>query len=287
MNDTDENPAPLDAALREAAALADGGDWSGAYRLLRAEEEAHPGSALLLCMLGVAARELGSDGEASDHLRRALALQPTDPLLLVGIGTGLAAVDDPAAEGPLRLAALSAPHLSLARHQYGTYLAREGMLQHGLAELEAAAALEPGDPAIFADWAGALMLAGRAGEALAQWEAALAAADDDAALRGLYALALLEAGRPEEAAEQLHRASEELPADGELQLAAALATAAVGWEGAAWDALARAELVADALDPGLIAEVEESIGAGAEDAESLLLENFAPSLLRQRLLQSP
>lgn len=274
----------MDAVLREAAAFADESDWPRAYRLLRDEEATYPESATLLCMLGVAARELGSDGEASDHLRRALALQPTDPLLLVSIGVGLAAVDDPAAEGALRLAALTAPELAVARHQYGAYLAREGMLAHALTELQAAAEMDAANAEIHADLAGALFLDHQAPEALAAWEIALAAAEDDAPLRGLYGLALLESGNMEEAAEQLHRASEEFAADGELQLVTALAAAAVGWDGAAWDALARAELVADALDPGLIAEVEEAVGAGPDDAAALLTEHLAPSLLRQRLL---
>jgi Flp pilus assembly protein TadD len=274
---------PLAERLAEASALADQGEWEEAFALLLSQEEAHPEDATLMCMLGVAARETGSDGMAYDFFRRCLALEPSDPLLLTAAGVGLAAGDDPDAERVLRLAALTAPAVLETRRNYGSFLARQGLLDAAVAELEAARALDAEDPEVRFELGVAYYLAGRAEEGLEELGEALSRGEDDSWEQGLYGLALADAERLEEAAEALHTASLGRVEDWELQAAAALAAAAVDWVDAAWDALARADL-SESADRGLLREVEERLELGADAAQAFLREEVAAPMLRLRLL---
>lgn len=283
----DEGQGPLDETLRQAASLGDEGRWDEARDLLLEELEENPEDAALLCMLGVASRELGSDGEAYEFFRRTLAAQPQDPVILATAGNGVAVYDDPEAESALRLAAITAPDLPFARVSYGAYLAREGLFADAIRELEAACELGGDEPGVRAELAIAYLLAGRVEDGAAELEEALSLDPHDAWLRGVYGMALLEGGRPEEAAEALHGFAEERPEDLEAQLLYALAAAAEGWEDQAWNALARAELSAEEADLALVQEVEERIEAGPEDAREFLHRELAPSVLRERLLQRP
>lgn len=287
--DPEENP--LDELLEQAATLGEEGRWDEARDLLLEELEDHPEDPALLCSLGVASRELGSDGEAYEFFRRTLAAEPQDPFILATAGNGVAVYDDPDAESALRLAAITAPDLAFARVSYGAYLAREGMFDDAVRELEAARGLTPEGAAeevvVRAELAIAYLLAGRRDDGIAELEEALAADAEDAWLRGLFGMALLEAGRSEEAAEALHRAAAERPGDMEAQLLSALASAGEGWEDEAWNALARAELSAEEMDAALLQEVEEVIGTGPDEAREFLATQLAPTVLRERLLQRP
>ena len=84
---------------------------------------------------------------------------------------------------------------------------------------------------------------------------------------------------------ELVQAASERPDDAEAQLLAALAAAAVGWDGAAQDALARIEYAPEPLDADLLADAEEAIDGGAEPARTLLLETIGPPALHERLAQ--
>src|SRR5690606_13911226 len=95
-------PLELDSRLHEASRLTDEGNWSEAFELLREMESDHAGSALLLAMMGTVASEMEARGLAYDYFRRSLAGQPTEPEVLILLGTGLARFDDPDAEGVLR-----------------------------------------------------------------------------------------------------------------------------------------------------------------------------------------
>jgi hypothetical protein len=81
------------------------------------------------------------------------------------------------------------------------------------------------------------------------------------------------------------RASQERPQDAEAQLLAALAAAAVDWEAAAQEALARSEYAEEGADSSAFAEVEERLAAGADAASAFLRDTFAPSILHERLTQ--
>lgn len=284
-NEPDEGP--LDELLQQAAELGEQARWDEARDLLLERLDEHPEDPALLCALGVASRELGSDGEAYEFFRRTLAAEPEDPFILATAGNGVAVYDDPDAESALRLAAITAPDLAFARVSYGAYLAREGMLEDAVRELEAARGLAADEPGVRAELAIAYLLAGRRDEGIAELEEALAADSEDAWVRGLFGMALLEAGRSEEAAEALHRSAAERPGDMEAQLLSALASAGEGWEDEAWNALARAELSAEEMDAALLQEVEDVIGTGPDEAREFLVTQLAPTVLRERLLQRP
>src|SRR5690606_7588594 len=98
-------------------------------------------------------------------------------------------------------------------------------------------------------------------------------------------LVLAEQRKSEEAAEQLIRAAEERPQDAEAQVLAALSAAAAGWDDAAQDALARAEYAEEGTDAAMLAEAEERIAGGAEQAGAFLRDTIGPSILHDRLTQ--
>lgn len=275
----------LIAALQQASAFSDEGDWEEAFRVLREQEPEHADDATLLCMLGVAARELGHEGHAYEYFRRCAATEPSDPLVLVTAGSALAAFDDAGAEPLLRLAALTAPALPMTRLHYGAYLAREGLFVEALTELEAARELDADDVEIRAQLGVAYLRAGRLDDGLAELDEAEARGGEDGALRVLHGVALWQAGRQDEAAEELYHLSLAMADDGELQVAAALAAAAQGWDAEAWNALARAEGAALPAPSTLLAEAEEAVGEGPDAAAALLSDEVAASLLHERLLE--
>lgn len=277
--------SPLDEQLAEAARLAEDGDPGAAFELLLELEQRHPEEPTLLCMLGVMAGEADASGMAYDYFRRCLATQPEDPHLLATLGAGLARYDDPDAEGVLRLAAVTAPTLALARFRYGAYLAREGMIDLATAELAAAEELEPGNPEIKRELGIARLLAGADSSAVEALEDAAGLAPDDVDVRMLHGLALLRTGGLVGAAEELHAASLAATDDPDVQLLAALACASQEWNDEAWEALARAEGASTPAESGLLREVEEALDAGAEASQEFLLTQLAPALLRERLFE--
>jgi protein O-GlcNAc transferase len=254
-------------------------------RLLAGALESQPEDPYLLGWLGIAERELGNDGAAYEYFKRCVAEEPTDPQLLALAGAGLAAFDDPEAETTLRAAALTGPDLAVTRLHYGAYLAREGMFVEALEQLQAAAALDPEDPVIHGELGIAHGLKGDYEAAADAMEQALALAEDDSWTRLLLGLVQAELRRSEEAATTLLRAAEERPQDAEAQLLAALAAAVVGWDGAAQDALARAEFAQEGADAALLEEVEDRLAAGADAAAAFLRETVAPAALHDRLTQ--
>jgi len=269
--------------LAEASALAEQELWQDAFETLIGEELSHPDDPTLLCMLGVAATEVGAGGMAYDFFRRCVSQDPEDPVLLTTAGAALARLDDPDAERVLRLAALTAPHLPAARLNYGAYLAREGLFDAAAAELEAARDLDTEDTSIRYELATTYLLSGRGDDGLLEFAEALARTPDDTWIQALYGLALFEAGRTEESAEQLLAASLERFDDWEIQAATALATAGEGWTDQAWEAIARADL-APGVDESLVREVEDRLELGSDAAGAYLRDEIAAPLLRARLL---
>jgi Flp pilus assembly protein TadD len=277
--------AAIDEIVAQAQSLGQDDLWEQAHAMLVQALDDHGDDALLLCWAGLAAQRVGEEGEAYELFRRSLAMEPHDPFILASAGSALSAVDDPEAERALRLAALTAPDVSFARAAYGAYLAREGLFDEALAELEAARRLDPEDALVQTELGIALLLARRTQAGLDALEEALSRTPGDTWLRGLFGLALVDAGRGEEGAEQLHQAAEEREEDVEVQLIAALAMAAEGWADPAWEALARAGQSADSSDRQLISEVEDAVEAGPDAAGEFLRTDLGPSLLRERLLQ--
>jgi protein O-GlcNAc transferase len=273
----------VEETLKHALQLGEEQRFEEMAQMLAEVLQDEPDEPYILGWLAVAERELGNDGAAYEYFKRCIAAEPLDPQLLALAGSGLAAFDDPEAESVLRTAALTGPELAITRLQYGAYLAREGMFGEALEQLEAAARIEPDDPVVHGELGIAHALKGNLGAAATAMERALALAEDDSWTRLLHGLVLFELRRIEEAAEELVRAATERPQDAEAQVLGALSAAAVGWDDAAQDALARAEFAEEGADPELLTETEDRIAVGADPAAAFLRETVGPSILHDRL----
>lgn len=281
-------PGPeVEALLAQALGLAEELDWAGVAELLREGLQEHPDDPWVLCWLGLAERELGMDGVAYERFKQSLAQEPRDPVLLATAGNALAHFADPEAEAALRTAALVAPRLAQARWMYGAYLAREGMAEEGLAELDAALEIEPDDPVIHTERGVALALLGRLDEASAAMERATEEDPEDGWALLLLGLLRVETGDVESGAPLLDEGARLRPEDLEAQFLAALALGAAGMEDRAFEMLERGRMDAEGPDATLAAEVEERLEEGPEAALRLLREALAPSALRSRLAARP
>ena len=275
-----------DSDLARALRHIEDGEWDEAAALLRdaaAEQDDDP---TVLCWLGVVEHELGMDGVAYERFKRCLALNPEDPNILATAGTGVARFDDPDAEPALRTAALKAPDLAYARTMYGAYLAREGMLEEALRELNVAVELDPDDSEARTERGVALALSQNFGLAVDDFEQA-SRFGDSGWVRVLAGLALHELGRLDEAAVELSLGARERPEDVGAQLLAALATAGSGDPDTAWEMLERARMVLSGADTGLLDEVEERLDDSAEAAAYFLAETLVPAALHERLMARP
>jgi len=273
--------------LARAQSLADENDWAGMAELLREHAEDFEDDPAVHCWLGVAERELGMGGVAYERFKRALALEPDDPYVLATAGNGIAAFDDEDAERALRQAALTAPHVSLARLMYGAYLAREGFHEEAVKELRAAQELDSDDPQIAYELGVAHALSGSfeaASDALAD---AVRLDPEDGWVRILLGLVLLEAERIEEATGELVAGARIREDQVDAQLVAALAAAATGRDGLAYEMLERARQRGSEGDLALVTAVEDRLEAGPEAAAAMLDEELAPDLLRTRLQVRP
>ncbi len=279
----------LEEILQQALELGESEEWEAMATLLHEALEGHPDNAEFLCWAGIAEREMGEEGIAYDLFRRSLEAAPEDPLILALAGNGVAAFDDPAAEPALRSAALMAPTLPEARLFYGAYLAREGMSEEAMRELDAAKELDPEDPAVALERGVALALKGDP-EAEMEFERAVSLDPEDGWARVLLGLALLEFGDPEEgvesAAEQLDAGARMRPDDVEAQFLAAMAMAVLGRDAAAWEMLERGRMTAVGTDLQVAAAVEERI-EGEEGAEEFLRTTLLPMAWHDRLMVRP
>lgn len=277
----------LDQALQRALTLGEDGNWDGMASALADLLEDDPKNAALLCWLGVAERERGREGVAYERFREAMEQEPQDPHVLATVGGGLARFDDPEAEGLLRTAALTAPELPYARMMYGAYLAREGLAEQAISELEAAVVLAPEDADIGLEYGVGLALASRFEEALEALDQAIALDPTDGWARALAGLLAVELERDAEAATELVRAAESRPEDVELQLLAALAVAASEVDDRAYEMVERGRLRAEEGDLAIIEAVEDRIAEGWEAARTMLHNEIAPGALRERLSVRP
>jgi len=273
--------------LERAHSLADDGDWEGTAELLLEHLEDFSDDPAMHCWLGVAERELGLGGAAYERFKRALALDPEDPYVLATAGDGIASFDDPDAERALRVAALTAPELPLARLLYGAYLAREGFLEQALVELSAARELDPDDAEIMYETGVAYALSRRFDESVDALGDAVRLDHENGWVRVVFGLVLLESDRADEAAGELVAGARLRPDDVDAQLAAALASAVAGQPGTAYEMLERARLNASDVDLELVTNVEDRLDDGPESAEALLAEELVPDLLRSRLQERP
>lgn len=272
-------------ALAHALELGEEGRWPEMAELLETVLRDTPDDPYVLCWIGVAQRELGNDGVAYEYFKRCWREEPLDPHVLAICGTGLAAFDDPDAEAALRAAALTGPDVPMARLQYGAFLARSGVFDQALEQLNAAVELDPDDPAIRGELGIAHALKGDYASAAAAMEVALDYAPDDSWTRLLLGLIDLQLGQIEEAATQLLQAADERADDAEAQVLAALAAAANGWADAAQNTMARAEYASEGADHELFEEARDVIDEGVDAALEFLEQELAPHTLRDRMMQ--
>jgi tetratricopeptide (TPR) repeat protein len=280
----------VEAILQEALELGEIGDVEGMLALLHEGLQDSPDHAELLCWCGVAEREVGNDGDATDLFRRCLATSPEDPLILALAGNGLAASDDPEAEGALRTAALLAPTLPEARLYYGAFLAREGLLEDGLRELDAAKALDPDDSIIALERGVALALSGNP-EAQMEFARTVDLDPEDGWAHVLLGLATLEFGERgegslEEAVAWLESGARLREDDVEAQFLASLALGLLGRDSAAWEMLERGRMHAQGTDREIADAIEERLEA-AEGNDELLMDALLPMAWRDRLMARP
>jgi Flp pilus assembly protein TadD len=227
------------------------------------------------------------DGVAYERFRACLAAEPTDPQILAITGNGLARFDDPEAESILRTATLMDPNLAYARTMYGAYLAREGMSEEALVEIEAAVALVPEDPETLTEWGVALALAGGLDEAVDGFYRACGADPEDGWARALVGLTLVILGRTADALADLLPAADLRPEDVEVALVASLAAAACDEPDRAYEMVERARLRAIAGDLPMVDAVLDRVEEGAEPSKAFLIEEVVSGAFRERLMTRP
>lgn len=273
-----------DPDLERAIRHVEDAEWEEAAALLRDTLVEREDDATVLCWLGVVEHELGMEGVAYERFKRCLALNPEDARVLATAGTGVARFDDPDAEPALRTAALKDPGLGFARTMYGAYLAREGMLEDALRELNVAVELDPDDPDARTERGVALALSENFALAVDDFEEASRSEEDNGWARVLAGLALHESGRLDEAVTELTLGARERPDDLGAQMLAALAAAASDDLDTAWEMLERGRMIAE---EGIVAEVEERLDEGHEAAARFLAETVVPAALHERLMARP
>lgn len=276
-----------EADLARALQFGDEGDWLSMAELLNAALEGSEDDPAILCWLGVAERELGLDGVAYERFKACLAAGPTDANLLAIAGNGLARFDDPEAESVLRTATLMAPNLPYARAMYGAYLAREGMSEQALEELDAAVALAPDDPETLTEWGVALALAGRLDHAVDAFYQACEVDPDDGWARSLVGLTLVSLGRIADALPDLILAADLRPEDVEVALVASLVAAVCDETDRAYELVERARMRAIPGDMPMVEAVLDRVDEGATPSEAFLNEEIASGALRERLMTRP
>lgn len=277
----------IEDILEYAKQKGDDGDFDEMARVLEDALENAPEDPSLLCWLAVARRELGDEGAAYALFKDALALDPQDPHVLCTAGSALAHFDDPDAEPALRMAAVSAPELPLARWMYGAYLSREGMVEDALRELQAAASLDDEDPVIPLELGVAYALAGEIPKARMAVARAVELEPNDGWSLVLLGLLEFEEEDLDEAAADLSAGADLRPEDVQAQILAALSLGAAGWDQRAYEMVERARVRAEALDRETLVTVESCLEEGSDSALRFLKTTVAPVALHDRLMARP
>jgi tetratricopeptide (TPR) repeat protein len=153
-----------------------------------------PGNAFAHHLLGLIELQTGQLDAGIASLKRAIALNPADPVALGNLANGLreAGAYDEALEAYGRALALKPDFLD-AYNNRGILLRALGRNAEALADYDRAVALMPGHPHPHGNRADALAALGRAGEALDSYDRALALEPRDAGLH--YSRANLLAGQ--------------------------------------------------------------------------------------------
>lgn len=240
-----------------------------------------------LCVLALLCREVGEGERAFAVAKSVLDREPEDPRVLAAAGSAIADTGDPAGEAALRTAALVAPEEPYVRMAYGVHLTREGMVEDGIGQLLAAAAMDEGDPVVALELGIAYATGGRFGRARSAIARSVETDPENPWSRTLLGLVELEDDDPEAAAADLAAAADADPRNFEVQLLAALAAAAVGWQDKAGQLLEGARYFAEGGEQETLEDAEAAIDDGPDSAAEHLAESVAPLSLRTRLQARP
>ena len=188
-------PGAADAADMAGLALADPlmAELSNVLRSPRVHRE-----------LAIAADARGDFAEAARQFRRALDLEPSDPLLHLSLGMALDRAGDPRAALPALDEALRLdPDLGQAHYVRGTLLERAGRDAEAIERFTAAAARNPASPEIQLRLADALRRTGRFEASLEPYRRVIVGLGQAADARFGEAMALVRLGRHREARSRL------------------------------------------------------------------------------------
>ena len=117
--------------------------------------------------------ETGDWADAAAQFRKGLALEPSDPVLRLRLGTTLFQMGDPrGARQEFERILQSSPEYARAHHSLGLLAAADGRYGEALERFTAAVKYESGDPSSRVALAGLLRREGRSEEALEQYDAA-------------------------------------------------------------------------------------------------------------------
>lgn len=277
----------IDAVSEQVRELEASGNWDEMRRMLDQAVSDHHADLGSLCLLALLCREVGEGERAHAIAKSVLEREPEDARVLSAAGSALWHTGDPAGEAALRTAALMAPDEPYVRMAYGVHLAREGMVEDGIAQLLAAAALDEDDPLVALELGIAYALARRFERARSAIARSVHLDPDNPWSRVLLGLVEMEDDDVEAAAVDLAAAAEMDPTDFEAVLLAALAAGAAGWEEKAYALLEAARFVAEAGDAEAMEDAEDAIGDGPESAACHLADSVAPMALRTRLQARP
>lgn len=162
--------------------------------------------------LAIAADARGDFAEAARQFRRALELEPSDPLLHLSLAMALDRAGNPRAALPALDEALRLdPDLAQAHYVLGTLLERAGRDAEAIERFTTAAARNPASPEIRLRLADALRRAGRFDASLEPYRRVIAGAGPAAGARFGEAMALVRLGRHREARARLADAARAHP----------------------------------------------------------------------------
>lgn len=199
-------------AFAEAMQAYEQGKACDARKLARTLTEAAPRFGGAHYLLGLLAIDHGQGKKAAEHLARAIAITPGQPVLHLAMGRALEVAGDQA-EAALhyRTVLTMQPGHAEAHARLGELLARAGRRDAAMEHCRAAIAASPIHAEAMNVLGGLLTEAGRAGEACEVLRKAVELRPDWAAALNNFGIALRDAGRPDAAATILEGAVELRP----------------------------------------------------------------------------
>jgi Flp pilus assembly protein TadD len=212
----------------QAQAAMDRKDYEAAVTAYQEYLSKKPDDATVHYDLGYAYTAMQKSAEAKTEYEKAISLDPKMAAAYQNLGLTLLTSDPAAAVAPLQKAAELLPENARAKWLLGTALEKNGKLDLAIDQYEAAKKLDDKDPDIRTSLGGALLRAGRPGEAESAFREAISLHPEGAAAGQVHiglAQTLIAEKKTEEAAKELaaYLASRPDDANARMELAAELA----------------------------------------------------------------